>query len=317
PSEHQQSALVGHLSAALNGLIGDHLEETGNPIAFTMQLQHKAQSLILETEKITHQVANPGSKIVVLIHGLCMSDAQWQRDGASHADGLESDLNYTPLYLRYNSGKHISQNGRELAQCLEKLLENWPVDVEEISLVTHSMGGLVARSACHYGAQSKWISKMCKVVFLGTPHHGAPLERKSNWLETLWSVIPYSAALARLGMARSSGITDLRYGIIVDEDWQCFDRFKRRQGPEHIIPLPRDVKCYAAASTIGLDRGDLQDKLLGDGLVPVSSALGEHTKQEMSLNIARENQSITYAMNHFDLLYRPEIHEQVLQWLAE
>ena len=98
---------------------------------------------------------------------------------------LADQLGYTAVHLHYNSGRHISINGREFAKQLETLLREWPVPVEELTILGHSLGGLLARSACHYGAQAGhgWLQSLKNIVFLGTPHHGAPLERGGNWLQ--------------------------------------------------------------------------------------------------------------------------------------
>ena len=119
-----------------------------------------------------------------------------------------------PVYLHYNSGRHVSENGREFAALLEQLVAGWPVPVDELVIVGHSMGGLVARSACHHAeAQGQaWLASLTKLVCLGTPHHGAPLERGGRWVDVLLGLSPYVAPFARLGKARSAGITDLRFG---------------------------------------------------------------------------------------------------------
>ncbi len=58
-------------------------------------------------------------------------------------------------------------------------MDRWPVELEEIALVGHSMGGLVARSACHLGAVrgDRWTRLVRQTVTLGSPHMGAPLEQ--------------------------------------------------------------------------------------------------------------------------------------------
>ena len=59
-----------------------------------------------------------------------MNDLQWSRDGHDHGTALAADLGYTPLYLHYNTGEHISTNGRRLANLLESLVQEWPQPVE-------------------------------------------------------------------------------------------------------------------------------------------------------------------------------------------
>ena len=138
--------------AALNGVVGDYLVATGNPLAIPMRLRHQGQYLPIEAESLSAIIQKPSARLVVLVHGLCLSDQNWNRKGHDHGVALERDLGYTPIYLHYNTGLHISDNGREFAEMLDALVANWPAPVEELAIVGHSMGGLVARSAYHYGS---------------------------------------------------------------------------------------------------------------------------------------------------------------------
>jgi hypothetical protein len=175
------------LRAALNGVLGDYLKASNNPLAITMCLRRRGLALPDEREALAAAIPQAGGKLVVLLHGLCMNDLQWKRKGHDHGAALARDLAYTPVYLHYNSGLHVSTNGRSFAEQLEGLLQRWPVPLTELVLIGHSMGGLVARSACHYGALARheWPRRLDKLVFIGTPHHGAPLERGGNWVDVL------------------------------------------------------------------------------------------------------------------------------------
>ncbi|MEZ0310524.1 MAG: esterase/lipase family protein, partial [Myxococcota bacterium] len=217
--EGAPSSEVDAVVAALNGVIGDYLEQTGNPLAIAMACCADGLTLALD-EPLATQLPNATGKVVVLIHGSSMNDRQWNRAGHDHGAALARDLGYTPIYLRYNSGLHISANGRSLSRMLEALVDAWPVELRELTLLGHSMGGLVARSACHAAAQEQhhWPTKLGRLACLGSPHHGAPLERGGNLVDVLLGVSRYSAPLARLGQIRSAGVTDLRYGNVLDED---------------------------------------------------------------------------------------------------
>jgi hypothetical protein len=304
--------------AAVNGVLGDHLAASGNPLTQKMEFRSGSKVLTLEPAALRDAIPDVGGKLLVLVHGLCMNDLQWSREGYSHADALAQNLGYSAVSLRYNSGRNISLNGREFADQLEALLIAWPVPLSELTLLTHSMGGLVSRSACHYAAQSDhtWLRKLSNIVFLGTPNHGAPLERGGNVLQTAAGITPYTAPLARLGMIRSAGVTDLRYGYLLDEDWNSRDRFEPVPDLRRHLPLPSKVNCYAAAATTGARRGDLNDKLFGDGLVPVASALGEHCETARCLNFAPERQALFFNTSHWGLLYNRSVGQQIREWLA-
>lgn len=305
--------------AALNGVLGDHLAASGNPLALPMSLRRGGQNLRLQKQALDAALPQASNKLLVLVHGLCMNDLQFSRHGHDHGAALARDLGYTPVYLHYNSGRHISTNGREFSELLETLIQQWPVPAKELTVVAHSLGGLVMRSAFHYGtaAGHSWVRPLRKIVFLGTPHHGAPLERGGNWLQTMAGITPYTAPLARLGMIRSAGVTDLRHGNLLDEDWQGRDRFEHNEDLRQPVPLPQGVRCYAMAATTGKRRGDLNDRLLGDGLVPMSSALGLNRDPGRNLLFPESQRWCGYGMTHWDLLSRPEVYEQIRSWLSQ
>ena len=307
----QREAMI----AALNGVLGDHLAATGNPLAIPMRLHHAGKPLSLrgdanDDEMSIHAIPvdgisidmlpDAGTKLVVLVHGLCMNDLQWTRDGHDHGRMLAKALGYTPLYLHYNTGLSISENGRQFAEQLEILLAQWPTPVDEIALIGHSMGGLLARSASHHGVAlgHSWPGTLRHLVCMGSPHHGSPLERGGNWIDLMLGATPFAAPLARIGKIRSAGITDLRHG----HDRAAF-------------PLPKGVRSYAMAATTGQRRGDLRDRWVGDGLVPVASALGHHPDPDRAIGFAKTRQWIGYDMNHLDLLSHPDVADQLLRWL--
>lgn len=305
--------------AALNGVLGDTMAAKGNPLAIPMQFRQNGEALTLTPAALRERFPHAGGKLLVLLHGLCMNDLQWQRQGHDHGATLASEFGYTPLYLRYNSGLHVSSNGHAYANLLQELVQHWPQPVEEITMVCHSMGGLVARSAYHYAtlAQHAWPQQLRKLVFLGTPHHGAPLERIGNWVDVILHASPYAAPIARLGKIRSAGITDLRHGSLLDEDWEGRDRFARAPDQRGILPLPEGLACYAVAATLGKKTGDLGDRLLGDGLVPLDSALGRHRDPARQLSFAPGRQWIGVGMGHLDLLNRAEVYEQLREWMKD
>jgi pimeloyl-ACP methyl ester carboxylesterase len=304
------------LFAVLNGVLGDYLSETGNPLAIHMELRHGGHPLPLEAQALRAAIPDAGRKLLLLVHGSCMNDRQWLRLGHDHGAALARDLGYTPLYLLYNSGLHISTNGRELAELLEQLVAAWPAPLDELVIIGHSMGGLVARSACHSGelAGHLWRAKLRKLICLGSPHHGAPLERGGSWLERLLGVSQYSAPFTRLGRIRSAGVTDMRFGNVLDEHWQGRDRFAHGNDTRSPLPLPRGVACYAIAATTAPAPGA---KLPGDGLVSVDSALGRHRKPELTLAFPEAQQWIGFGMGHLALLNRPEVYTTIRRWLCK
>ncbi len=313
--------------AALNGVMGDRLQDSASPLSTTMTLrfrEHLGQySKALDLSlPINDQISDASPKLLLVIHGLCMNDLQWSTEqgghDVNHASTLAQALGFTPIYLRYNTGLHVSQNGHALADQLEQLMQNWPTPVTELTVLVHSMGGLVTRSALYYAAQAglHWPQLVKSIVFLGTPHHGAPLERAGNWVDVILGSTPYSRPFAKLGQLRSAGVTDLRYGHVLDVDWQGHDRFRRKPDSRQPVPLPEHIACYTIAATTAAQRGKLADRLIGDGLVPLHSALGHHDDPARQLAFAPEHQRIVYRTNHMQLLHNPQVGQQLLNWLA-
>ncbi|MBU4518103.1 MAG: GPI inositol-deacylase [Gammaproteobacteria bacterium] len=305
--------------AALNGVVGDKLLAMDNPLAQPMELRFDGAPLSLGgAEALAASLGTAtGPHLLLLAHGLCMSDTQWRRSGHDHGEFLAQALDCTPVYLRYNSGLHTSTNGHQLALLVERLVAAWPVPLARITIVGHSMGGLVARSAVQAAREAgqRWPGLLRELVFLGTPHHGAPLERAGHGVDLLLASSTHTAPFARLGKIRSAGITDLRHGYVLDADWQGRDRFESPDDHRVPLPLPEGVACYAVAGTLVGQRGLLADRLMGDGLVPLNSALGQHEQAERRLVFARGSQFIAYRTGHLDLLSSPDVAAQVLAWL--
>jgi pimeloyl-ACP methyl ester carboxylesterase len=303
--------------AALNGVLGDYLEETGNPLAIPMRFRVGGEPLELESATIAGALRTPRSRVVVMVHGLCMNDRQLNRNGNDHGQCLARDLDASVLHLHYNTGRHISTNGAELATLLERLTVRWPVPLDELVLVGHSMGGLVIRSACAAAEDrgSRWRKSLRALVFLGTPHHGAPLERGGHGLDRLLAVSPYTAAFTRLGQLRSAGITDLRHGSVLDRDWRGRDAFAHGSDTRAPLPLPAGVACHAIAGSLSkaAPRGG---PARGDGLVPIAGALGRHADARRDLGFAAGHTSVAYDTGHLDLLASAAVYRQIHRWLA-
>lgn len=316
----QRTAVI----SILNGVMGDRLAASANPLAISMHLRYQGRPLDLQAV-----TPPPGatSRVLLLIHGLCMNELNWQASSllraskpapqSDHAQALADACGYTPVYLRYNTGLHISQNGRALSALLQQLVERWPVAIDDLSVLAHSMGGLIVRSALYYGREQRlgWTDRVRNVVFLGTPHHGAPLERAGNRVDVLLGSTPYSAPFARLGQLRSAGITDLRYGNLLDDDWRDHDRFRRKADSRRPVPLPDGVACFAVAASSAAKGSTLAERVIGDGLVPLPSALGQHADARRQLGFAREAQLVVYRTRHIDLLHSAEVTRRLLQWL--
>ncbi len=303
--DHKLSFRREAIASAMNGVLGDHFENNDNPLAITMSFRVGGRSL--DIREINKLLANTESNATILIHGLCMNDLQWNREGHNHGECLSKDLNHTIIYLHYNTGLHVSENGKYLTRLLNEL--KVPTNVS-LNFLTHSMGGLVAHSACFYAKQAKhdWLHSLNKMIFIGTPHHGALLAKGGHWADILLQISPYSAPFAKITKVRSNGLTDLRYGNVVDIDWQTDERQK--------VPLPEKISCFAIATTTSdKEESTLSNGVVGDGLVTINSALGKD--KTFDLCIPKENQWIGRKINHMQMLSSKAIYQVINNWLED
>lgn len=291
------------LRAVANGLFGDHLARSGNPLALPMRLVIDGRRIAAEPAALAAALPRASSRLLVLVHGLCMTPAQWNRGGHDHGAALAAAHGFQPLYVEYNSGLHIVDNGRALADLLQRVHDAWPVAVERLAILAHSMGGLVVRSAIHQAREAgqRWPRTLRDLVFLGTPHQGAPLERAGRTVDRLLQATPWSAPFALPGRSRSAGIGDLRHGDVL--------------GDGTPVPLPRGVRCRAVAGTVPPARSRRARRWVGDGLVPLDSALGHHPDAARALRFADGSRLTVEGAGHFDLLDDPRVARRLVDWL--
>src|SRR5919197_318268 len=302
--------------ALLNGYAGDALVARGSELALDMTLRHRGRDVDLAAMAGgSHGLARPSSRIALFVHGLGETDASWRLRATAerpwYGARLQRELGYTPLELRYNSGRHISDNGRALARLLEELHAAGPPPIDEIAIVGHSMGGLVARSACHYGNAGghRWTTAVRHVICLGAPHLGAPLEKGLNAMSWALARVPETEPFARAINRRSAGIKDLRFGACVEEDWCDCDPDELLTDRCTDVPLlPGARFCFVSATVAREPLGTI----VGDLLVRVPSASGAGRRRRIAFSDGRR----VGAMTHFDLLTHPAVYEQIHAWLA-
>jgi hypothetical protein len=284
--------------AAVSAVRGDVLERDGSPLALPMAVRR-------DGEPVDPETFAAGARLAVFVHGLGETEFAWGRE--PYGDRLPG---WTPVYVRYNTGRHVSENGASL----DALLERFP-EPAEIALVGHSMGGLVTRSACHHAARrgARWSERVRVTVALGTPHFGAPLEQAVHYAGAALHALPETRPLARFLRRRSAGIHDLRRGSLVDEDWlgQDPDALRARACAE--VPLLEGgTHCFVAA-TITRSPGHPVGRLLGDALVLAPSASGRDRARRL---FEDENGLALGGTHHLALLNHPAVYEQLRRWLA-
>lgn len=290
-----------------NGVLGDKLNRWNNALSAPLTL-HDLHGKVLDLAALRDEAA---TGIVLFAHGLCLSELEWNNpEHAQLADELKS-RGYAIGYLRYNSGRAIFENGRDLAALL-----NTHIDKKSppLMLIGHSMGGLLFRSAWEQARceNHPWLQRISHAVFLGTPHHGSPLEKAGNLANALLSFTPYTLPLMRLGNIRSRGIKDLRYGCITQEESDITDDQRHRDPRSAIHPLPPHIRMLMISAAMKDPRGKT---LLGDGLVPVSSARGEHQDPTLTLDSPKLHKTHIEPLAHMSLLSDARVYAELRRWL--
>jgi pimeloyl-ACP methyl ester carboxylesterase len=316
-SSPRGSLLVG----AVTGLIGDTLERDGSDLHEPMSVRLRGRPVELVPEPLAQAFPEPTSRLVVFAHGLMESEFAWQLgagpEAPTYGNRLRRELGFTPIELRYNTGRHISANGLELADLLEQLVTSWPVEVEHVALVGHSMGGLVSRSACHQAVErgDAWVGRVRHVISLGSPHMGAPLAQGVHWASAALNALPETRPLATFLQRRSAGIRDLRHGSLVDADWLDRDPDALRAEACQEVPLLEGAThCFVAATVTDNPRHPMA-RLVGDYLVLESSASGRSRTRRIPFEA--EHGVVVGGTHHIALLNHPVVYAKLRDWLAD
>jgi len=303
---------------AINGMWGDRLHREHSALETPMAVRVRGRDVALEADALRRAFPQATPRLAVFLHGLCETEDAWRLGAARHVPyghRLRSELGYTPVFVRYNSGRHISHNGRALAALLDGLTEHWPVEVAELALIGHSMGGLVARGACHYAAAGSWRERVRHVFTLGSPHKGAPLELGANAVCHAAARVPELKPFAAPIRVRSVGVKDLAYGYVVDADWEGHDPDAFWTNTGTVVPFLTSATHYFVSASLTRDPAAPAGRLLGDLLVLRPSAWSQGGRGER-LQFPVEQYAHVGGATHFDLLNHPAVYAQIHRWLS-
>lgn len=304
------------VQAVANAVWGDQLVLEASPLAIDMSMKDDGGAQIYPTrDALALAFEVPTSRVVVLIHGLGETERCWTAEPTSEAPfpglaGLLSSAGFTPLLMRYNTGRSIAENGIDMSDLLEDFFRTWPVTVDEIALVGNSMGGLVARSAVQNGqsVQREWSNVVHRLVTLGSPHLGAPLAKGAHLASLGLRVSPETRPLSQFLERRSAGLKDLRSGSIGGDDLPTRD-----EGGTLVVPEPEGITQHFIAGVLTGDPGHPVGTLLGDLIVRVPSGTGRGRWRRVDAT----HVAVIGGRRHFELARDPAVAEQVRQWLVE
>ncbi len=305
--------------SVLNGAIGNHLEKF-DILAQEMHFYSDGKPLGRTKEELKPFII--GKKICILVHGLVSDETMWTfpKSTEDYGSQLKNDFGYSPLYVRYNSGLHISDNGKNLDRLLSDLLKHSPITIKEIVFICHSMGGLVTRSACYYAKKhkSKWVNLSKKIIFIGSPHHGAPLEKFGNAVTTVLDKIPnpFTYLTKKAINLRSAGIKDLRYGLLVEEDWKGKDPDSFINSEKTHVPLLKHITYYVISGTLMKNPNHFLSEFFGDAIVGKWSAKGKSGNSKYDLTFLDKNTKEFPGITHIQLMHDRRVYEQIRIWMS-
>lgn len=304
--------------SALNGMVGDYLHERQNGLAIETAFYHQNRPLPLTKPAIQQAHPQPTTRLCVLIHGLGCHEGIWDfphpkdpQQTTSYGDLLHADQGYTPLFVRYNTGVSVAENGKRLALLLDDLSAVYPISITEMVLIGHSMGGLVIRSACHYATEQglAWVQQVTRAFYLGTPHTGANLERVANAATNILRTVPnpVTAIITNVLHLRSRGIKDLHNGRLVEP---IASDGRTQEQPVAWLP---HIQHYLINGALTNDPEHAITVLFGDGLVNVPGSGGAGTSAQHR-PIPAEHIRLFPRTNHFQLAHDWAVYQQIALW---
>jgi pimeloyl-ACP methyl ester carboxylesterase len=303
--------------AIAHGVVGDELIALAPELDLELTLRRDGEDIPVDAASLRHAYPDARCRLVLFVHGLVDTEAVWfeHDEGGTTLPDRVAAAGATPLLVRYGTGRSIARNGAALDALLEVLVADWPVAIEELIVVGHSMGGLVTRSACLHATRNDhaWIRRLDDVVYLATPHLGSWLEKFANVLSWTLRRDARSAPIGRLLDGRSRGIKELRFGTIDPDaiDVALIDDLLTGLAPDE--PWAADVTHHVVVGRLRDGRHPL-NATFGDALVRAGSASGRGRRRQIAAG--GEVVTIEVAESHTKLARHPRIARLLDQILA-
>jgi hypothetical protein len=259
------------------------------------------------------------NKAILFVPGLFCDEQLWMKTSEEDTGIGDHFFNkgYYPIYIRYNQGAHISVNGRDLLELMNKLFELEP-DLP-LSIITYSQGGLVLRSAFYYAKlnSATFLPKLKKVFIISSPNGGSYIEKIGFWAGMAMQASPFFILkiIGFIGNLRSDAIKDLSHGIIREEDWKLGSQLFRYR-TEHYFGELDDIDAYQAYSLAG-SNDNLFQSFFGDGIIEKWS-IESLTEKVFNKKSNPETRTLKLlGLNHFQILNAPELIPFIEKGLGE
>lgn len=290
------SARAGNIYAVGHAIWGDSVGR----MHAGMSLRDTAGRIIeVEPDAVAAAFSAAASRLVVLIHGLGATEQSWATRPDAASPGLAELLDeegLTPVLVRYDTGRTIEANAYALIELLGKVHAAWPTEIEQISLVGYSMGGLIADQIIQLAdGDEAWLFATDHVVTVGAPHLGSHIEHGAELLARVLRIAPQTRPLSGFIDGRSAGIKDLG-----------------GQAPRRESPKRRHVERHFLGGSITNDPGHPFGSMVGDLVVRSGSSTGSGR----SGGVPATNVAVVGGVNHSSLIHNAEIHGHILGWLC-
>jgi pimeloyl-ACP methyl ester carboxylesterase len=302
----------------LNGAFGDYLHQRQNGLAIEMAFYHRARPLRLSGASLQDAYPQATAKLCILLHGLISNEGVWgfsdqdqPEQTVSYGSLLQAELGYTPLYLRYNTGLPIAENGAALNRLIAELVECYPVAIEDIIVIGHSMGGLLIRSACHYASEQNldWVNKIRRIFYLGTPHEGSHLAKFAHRTAAVLHAVPtpVTRLIGNIINLRSQGVKDLRFGTALHPAEEA----RSQPAAQTDGPWLTHAQHYLLVGTLTKNPRNVISVMFGDALVhvPVQS-------DEAALAGPQKQIKVFPGVHHMALAHNQAVYAQIRRWCS-
>lgn len=320
PSVHDGRA-AHHVLAIGLGLHGDTMVRDSVELVPALQLRRRSRRIDPTPAGLASGYPDATGRVVVFLHGLFETEVAWALgapDRPSYSTRLRTDLGFTPVFVRYNTGLRVSESAADLDRVLADLVAGWPVHLERLVLVGHSMGGLVLHGALALAAagsgEGQWYHRVTDTVTLGTPHHGSPLARGVGHAVDRLEGTRRGRWLADFLRLRSDGIRDLMHGNVVRDDW--LDHARDDVADRRTHPEPADgIRHWGIVAVTA--HGKLPARVaqhVGDLVVPHDSAT--HAQPTPARRFVDDTVAIVAGVSHLGLLNDDRVYAQLLSWLS-
>lgn len=300
---------------AVSSVVGDSF--AGLVTTSEIQASFRSEGKDVGVEKVLEDWKRSNrKKIMICVPGLFCDESLWTKNGEPSLAKTMEEEGYFPVFLRFNPGLHISDNGKKLLALLKSFLEHPDVRDLKADYISYSQGGLILRSAFYLAKQEapEFSKRIGKVLFISSPDGGSYIEKAGFWLglgAEAFPVFPVQL-IGFIGNQRSDAMKDLSHGIIREEDWKNGSHLGRYAKDVYFGELD-EIDAYQIYSLVSEKDGGNWSSWIGDGIIerPSLTILSEEVFRRKSDPESRVR--CLTGLSHYQILPAAELREFFLK----